>query len=539
MAVHRSEPGHLMRRAAAAAVLGLALTLSPVAVAAAHAAQPAPAAGQPADFNGDGFDDLAVGTPFEDLGGVLDAGAVNVLYGSPAGLATDGAQLWTPDSPGVPGTAGQAGGFGSALAAGDFDADGFGDLAIGIQGVPVGGVTVGAVLVLYGSARGLTAGGAQLWTPDSPGVPGNSQSEDSFGAALAAGDLNGDRTADLAAGAPNGDVGAAFDAGDVIVLYGAQAAGLTTTGAQLWSQDSPGVPGTAELNDGFGHALATGDVNGDGIADLAVGASLESVGAVTNAGAVNLLLGSAAGLTGDGSQVVTQDSPGVPGAAEPFDQLGFDVALGDADGDGFADLAAGVVAEDVGTVVDAGAVQVLYGSAAGLITAGAQVFTQDSPGVSDQAEVDDTFGFSVALGDADGDGDADLAAGTIGESVGNAGAAGAVAVLPGSASGLTAAGSRLLTQNSPGVPGTAEIGDRLGFGATVGDFDGDGLDDAAAGAWTEAVGSIAQAGAVNVLYGSAAGLTGSGGQLFTQDSPGVPGAAEPNDLFGGFLAADR
>jgi FG-GAP repeat len=538
MAVHRFKLANLVRRVAVAAVLGIMLTPSP-AVLVARAAQPVPAAGQRADFNGDGFDDLAVGAAFEDLGGVLDAGAVNVLYGSAVGLAPQGAQVWTQDSPGVPGTAEQGEHFGAALAAGDFDADGFGDLAIWIQGDRNGGVGAGAVTVLYGSARGLTATGAQLWTPDSPGVPGNTQSEDSFGTALAAGDLNNDRVDDLAVGAPNGDVGAAFDAGDVIVLYGAAATGLTATGAQLWSQDSPGVPGLAELGDGFGHALATGDVNGDTVPDLAVGVSLESIGVVTDAGAVNLLLGSTAGLTSRGAQVFTQDSPGVPGLAEPFDQLGFDVALGDANGDGFADLAAGVESEDVGTVADAGAVQMLYGSAAGLATVGAQLWTEDSPGVADQAEVDDNLGFSVTLGDADADadGDADLAAGAIGEPVGNAGAAGAVAVLAGSPAGLTAAGSRLLTQDSPGVPGTAEIGDRLGFGAVTGDFDGDGLADAAAGAWTEAVGSIAQAGAVNVLYGSAAGL--AGGQLFTQDTPGIPGVAEADDLFGGALAADR
>jgi hypothetical protein len=527
-----------MRCAVAAAVFGLAFSVSPVAGLVAYAAQPAPAAGQQADFNGDGFDDLAVGAVFEDLGGVLDAGAVNVLYGSAAGLTGGGSQLWTQDSPGLPGIAEQADHFGAALAAGDFDRDGFGDLAIGIQLDRDGGVGGGAVVVLYGSAAGLTATRVQLWTQDSPGVPEDAEFEDHFGVALAAGDLNHDGAADLAVGVPGEDLGTIGDAGAVIVLYGAPAAGLTATGAQLWTQDSPGVPGVAEQSDGFGNALATGDVDGDGFADLAVGVSEESVRAVTIAGAVNLLFGSAGGLGGAGSQVFTQDSPGVPGVAEPFDALGYSVALGDADRDGFADLAAGVVVEDVGSVVDAGAVQVLYGSAAGLTTVGAQVWTQNSPGIPDQAEIDDNLGFSVALGDSDGDGDADLAAGAIGEPVGNAGAAGAVAVLAGSAAGLTAAGSRLLTQDSPGVPGTAEIGDRLGFRLAVGDFDGDGLADAAAGAWTEAVGSIAQAGAVNVLYGSAAGLPGGGGQLFTQDSPGVPGVAESDDLFGGALAAD-
>jgi hypothetical protein len=526
-----------MRYAVAATVFGLALSMSPVA-GLAYAAQPAPGAGRQADFNGDGFDDLAVGAVYEDLGGVLDAGAVNVVYGSAAGLIGGGSQLWTQDSPGVPGIAEQADHFGAALAAGDFDRDNFGDLAIGIQLDRDGGVGGGAVVVLYGSAAGLTAARVQLWTQDSPGVPEDAEDSDHFGAALAAGDLNHDGAADLAVGVPDEDLGTIGDAGAVIVLYGAPAAGLTATGAQLWTQDSPDVPGIAEQSDGFGNALATGDVDGDGFADLAVGVSSESVRAVTIAGAVNLLFGSAGGLDGAGSQVFTQDSPGVPGVAEPFDALGYSVALGDADRDGFADLAAGVVVEDVGTVLDAGAVQVLYGSAAGLTATDAQLWTQNSPGIPDQAEVADKFGFSVALGDSDGDGDADLAAGAIGEPVGNAGAAGAVAVLAGSTAGLTAAGSRLLTQDSPGVPGAAEIGDRLGFRLAVGDFDGDGLADAAAGAWTEAVGSIAQAGAVNVVYGSAAGLIGGGSQLFTQNTPGVPGVAEADDTFGGALAAD-
>jgi hypothetical protein len=228
----------------------------------------------------------------------------------------------------------------------------------------------------------------------------------------------------------------------------------------------------------------------------------------------------------------------VRGNAQQADHFGTALAAGDFDADGFGDLAIGILFDKAGGV-NGGAVVVLSGSAAGLTGAGAQLWTDDSPGVPDQAEIDDNLGFSVALADADGDGDADLAAGAIGEPVGNAGAAGAVAVLAGSPAGLTAAGSRLLTQNSPGVPGSAEIGDRLGFKLAVGDFDGDGRADDAAGAWTEGVGPNPQAGAVNVLYGSAAGLTGAGSQVFTQDSPGVPGTAEHDDLFGGALAADN
>jgi hypothetical protein len=116
MAFHRPAPAALLR-CAAAVVLCVAFTVSPAAFGVGHAAQPAPAAGQQADFNGDGFDDLAVGASFEDLGGALDAGAVNVLYGSAAGLTGAGSQVFTQDSPGVPGTAEHDDLFGGALAA--------------------------------------------------------------------------------------------------------------------------------------------------------------------------------------------------------------------------------------------------------------------------------------------------------------------------------------------------------------------------------------------------------------------------------------
>jgi FG-GAP repeat len=398
MAVRRSEPCDLPPRAAAATALALALalTMSPAAGPVAHAAQPAPVAGQQADFNGDGFDDLAVGASSEDLGGVLDAGAVNVLYGSAAGLTGHESQLFTRDSPGVRGNAQQADEFGTALAAGDFDADGFGDLAIGITFDRAGGIGGGAVVVRYGSAAGLTGTGAQFWTQDSPGVPEDSEGEDEFGAALAAGDLNDDGAADLAVGVPGEDLGTPGDAAAAIVLYGVPAAGLTATDSQLWTQDSPGIPDQAEITDNLGFSVALGDNDGDGDADLAAGAIGEAVGNAGAAGAVAVLAGSPAGLTAAGSRLPTQNSPGVAGTAETGDRLGFRLAVGDFDGDGRADDAASVWTEAVGPLSQAGAVNVLYGAAAGLTGAGSQLFTQDSPGVPGVAEHDDLFGAALA-----------------------------------------------------------------------------------------------------------------------------------------------
>jgi hypothetical protein len=136
---------------------------------------------------------------------------------------------------------------------------------------------------------------------------------------LAAGDFNGDQRADLAIGAP----GENDFAGVVQVLYGS-AARLTATGSQLWSQDSPGIAGAAERGDLFGLALAGADFNGDGRADLAIGAEGEN----NASGVVHVLYGSAGGLTASGSQLWSQDSPGIAGTAEARDFFGAALAAG-------------------------------------------------------------------------------------------------------------------------------------------------------------------------------------------------------------------
>jgi hypothetical protein len=211
-----------------------------------------------ADFNGDGYADLAIGVPGDEFAGTW-SGAVSVIYGTNSGLSPVGDEVWQRGSGGLPGTPAQFDEFGFALAAGDFNQDGYADLAIGAPFDGVNGDTAaGSVTVLYGSSEGLSSTNNQFWTRDSDGILGVTDPQDRFGYALTTGDFDGDGYDDLAVGAPGHSVSSEPAAGLVHVIYGSMD-GLTSLGNQTWTQDSPGVGESAEQPDNFGQVLAAGD----------------------------------------------------------------------------------------------------------------------------------------------------------------------------------------------------------------------------------------------------------------------------------------
>jgi hypothetical protein len=167
------------------------------------------------DFNGDGADDLAIGVP-----GKKDAtGAVVIRYGRTDGVngfarsvRFTNAQVGLPDADGDQ--------FGDTVAAGDFNGDGYLDLAAGAHGVSVGGVVnAGAAVVLYGGPDGLTLAGRQLWHKNRPGVPGEALENEMFGSGVGAGDFNDDGVDDLIVGVPFQRAGVR-ERGGIVVLYG-------------------------------------------------------------------------------------------------------------------------------------------------------------------------------------------------------------------------------------------------------------------------------------------------------------------------------
>jgi hypothetical protein len=408
----------------------------------------------------------------------------------------------------------------------DFNGDGFSDLAVGV-GEDVGDAGgAGAVAVIYGSERGLTAKNDQLLTQNTRGIADAAEEGDAFGFWLSSADFNGDGFSDLAAGAGQEDVGGVVDAGAVHVIYGS-ANGLTGSGDDFFTQNTRGISDKAEEADCFGCTTGGGDLNGDGFADLLVGAQAEDVGSAEDAGVVHVISGTARGVDAQREQRITQDTRGVTDRAEDGDNFGWLFSTGDFGGSRHNDLAIGIPFEDVGNASDAGGVHVFPGSRAGVSFDGDRLWTQNSRGVRDQAEDGDEFGFTTFAADVVGGRHTDLVVAAAGEDVDSAVDAGAVNVIAGSAGGLTGSGSQLWTQNSPGIADRAEEGDRFGDSLAAGNFGKGAPADLAVGVDLEDVGNVTDAGGVNVIYGTARGLSAGGDQFWTQNSPGVLERAEP------------
>ncbi|WP_416979051.1 FG-GAP repeat domain-containing protein [Streptomyces sp. T028] len=266
------------------------------------------------------------------------------------------------------------------------------------------------------------------------------------------------------------------------------------------------------------------DFNGDGVRDTAVADPEATVDGVAKAGAVHVVYGG-----GKGTLTVTQAPDNIPGAPERGDQYGYSMAVYDADLDGCSDLVVGIPYEDLGTVPDAGLVQVIYGATTGLGSGKAvKEFLQgsDKP-LGGGTEAEDWVGYAVAAGKTSA-GTPYLLIGSPGESIGTVEDAGAFYYVSGTAQ--TVAGVNQDTETAGAVPGVAERDDRFGstLAATPTHF--------AVGTPGEALGTVAFAG--GAAYFSHALTSNSPKPLggLGQDQDEISGAEEVGDQFGAALA---
>ncbi len=506
------------------AVTAAAGAVSPLPGQAAARAAARCTSGVPGDVNGDGFAEVAVGEPGNDKG----RGSAHLFYGSRRGLVVDATgtsrndQYLTQDTSGVPGKAEAGDGFGTATLLADLNGDGCADLGVGSPGENSG---TGWVQVFFGSPTGLKTTGVQsLALPGLIGSPASAPAQ-GLGASLAAADLDGDGVDDLVAGVTGFRVGTTESAGAVAVVYGG-ATGLQLKRSVLLTRDTSGIPGAAEEYGGFGSGVATGDFNGDGSAELAVGSTNGLSG-----GSVQLIVRTTGGGFGGGAPV-DPGAAGLPGEADRFCAFGSVLVSGDVHGDGRDDLAVADPSfgcHDEETEFGMGAVMLLPGSSGGLTTAGSQLWTQSSPGVEGTAGLGNVFGESLAMAPLDRGTTADLAIGAPGD-----GGDGSVTVLLGSAAGLTTAGAggTRFTQSTAGIPGTAETGDSFGDTVTAAHLQSRAQATLMIGVPGEDVGKIRDAGAITQLPIGTAGPTPTGSTTVTANTAGVQGTSATGERFG-------
>ncbi len=369
---------------------------------------------------------------------------------------------------------------GSSLAAGDVDGDGVNDIVVGGQTYTEDDESA-AAHVVFGPAGGdiaLADAGVRLM---GDGILRT-------GVAVASGDMDGDGTADVLVGAPGYD---ASEYGVVYLVLGPAegAVYLSRADATLTGEDG---------QDYTGRSIAVGDMNGDGATDILTGAPGEDAGG-SDAGAAYLVFGP---VTGDVA-LSTADAKLV--GEEEDDNAGFSLAVGDVDSDGISDMVVGATKRDEkgGPRAGPGSVYLVNGPVSGEV----DLSTADAKLVGEEAE--DEAGYSVAVGDMDGDGAMDILTGAPVEGTGGK-SAGIVYLVLGSVSGevdLSMADARLV----------GEVRDNAGHSIATGDVDGNGAEDVLVGAM-----GISWGGGAYLVFGPVSGTfdLGDADAVFLSDTVG-------------------
>ncbi len=409
------------------------------------------------DVNGDGYSDVIVGSPKYDFG-QINEGKAFVYYGSSAGLSSS--WDWTDES-------NQTGAwYGMRVAGGgDFNGDGYSDIAVSAPFYDNGGTDEGKVFIYYGGSSGLISY-SYSYTME------GDQDSARFGYSVAsAGDVNGDGYSDLIISAPYYDNGAT-DEGKVFVYYGSSVGFYTST--PDWYKEGNDQDGAL-----YGYSVSSaGDVNGDGYNDIIIGVPYYDKEDI-NEGVAEVYYGSKNGLLSTYSWRGEGNRDSV--------YYGYNVACaGDVNGDGYSDILVGVPYYDNGEE-DEGCIFLYMGYSSEL--------TEDVDWVNTSGQTDARLGWSVSsAGDVNGDGYSDIIVGAYRYDNGYTDE-GAAFIYYGGANGIDSLYDWMATGGKDGA--------YFGYSvASAGDVNGDGYSDVIVGAkyYTDASGD--SCGAVFAYYGS-------------------------------------
>jgi hypothetical protein len=389
------------------------------------------------DVNGDGYADLVGGAS-----GTQAIGHVYVHHGGVSGVSDEADTTITGE---VPNNS-----FGDSLALGDVNGDGYADLVVGNYGYDS---SHGRVWIFHGSKTGIADTDLSAGESADTTLDGEAGSSTNFGSQLACGDVNGDGYADLAVEAPGWY-------GKVHIFHGSPS-GIPDT--DLAAGDLSDTTIVSAGGGELGSSVTFGDVNADGYADLAIGARIYG----NFQGRAYIFYGSSTGIADTNLRTGESADTTLTGAVGGFG-FGYKLAFGDANGDGYADLAVAACWSFF-----QGYVYIFHGGAAGIadtnLSAGGNADTE-LMGISDRNQ----FGYSLAFGDITADGNDDLA---IGARLFN-GNQGRVYLFHSSASGI---GSADLNSNpSDGVFTGETAPSSFGQAVLLDDLNGDGNPDLAA-----------------------------------------------------------